>query len=81
MKEKNKIKIGDKVIVKNNLEKELLNLGFDKITSKNIAKAFVGTVQEILDLWTDEDSGQEYATVDLCCEIPVQCLEKVKDND
>ena len=81
MEEKNKMKIGDKVIVKDNLEKELLNLDFDKITSKNFAKAFVGTVQEIFDLWTDDDSDQEYATVDLCCEIPVQCLKKVNDNE
>ena len=28
------------------------------------------------DLWKNED-GQEYATVDLCCEIPVQCLEVI----
>jgi hypothetical protein len=37
---------------------------------------FAGTTQEILSVWTDAD-GQEYATVDLCCEIPVQCLELI----
>ena len=72
------MKVGDKVIVKDNLEKELLNLKFDNETSRSMARKFVGTVQKVLSLWTDEDSGQEYATVDLCCEIPVQCLEIVK---
>lgn len=71
------MKIGDIVIVKNNLEEELLKLKFDEITSKSMAERFVGTKQEIFQLWTDEESGQEYATVDLCCEIPVQCLRKV----
>ena len=67
------MEIGDKVIVKDNLEDELLKLAFDDETSKSMADRFVGTEQEVLELWTDD--GQEYATVDLCCEIPVQCLE------
>lgn len=71
------MKIGDIVIVKNNLKEELLKLEFDEITSESMAERFVGTKQEIFQLWTDEESGQEYATVDLCCEIPVQCLRKV----
>lgn len=71
------MKVGDKVIIKNNLEEELLKLEFDNETSKSMAKKFVGTTQKVFDLWIDED-GQEYATVDLCCEIPVQCLEIVK---
>lgn len=71
------MKVGDKVIIKNNLEEELLKLEFDNETSRGMAKKFVGTTQKVFDLWIDED-GQEYATVDLCCEIPVQCLEIVK---
>ena len=68
------MKVGDKVIVKNNLENELRRLTFDEGICKNMSKRFVETEQEIFSLWTDVD-GQEYATVDLCCEIPVQCLE------
>lgn len=71
------MKIGDRVIVKNNLEEELLKLTFGKETTKRMAEHFVGTEQEVFALWTNED-GQVYATVDLCCEIPVQCLEIVK---
>lgn len=71
------MKIGDKVIVKNNLEEELLKLTFSKETSERMVEHFVGTEQEVFALWTNED-GQVYATVDLCCEIPVQCLEIVK---
>jgi hypothetical protein len=68
------MKIGNKVIVKDNLEEELIKLTFDKSTAKEMANRFVGSKQEIFALWTDEENGQEYATVDLCCEIPVQCL-------
>ena len=70
------MKVGDKVIVKNNLESELRRLTFNESTCVNMAEHFVGTEQEIFDLWKNED-GQEYATVDLCCEIPVQCLEVI----
>ena len=37
---------------------------------------FTSTICEVFNLWKSED-GQEYATVDLCCEIPVQCLEVI----
>ena len=75
--EQNIVKVGNKVIVKTNLEEELRKLTFDEFTCKNMAEHFVGTEQEIFALWKNED-GQEYATVDLCCEIPVQCLEVIK---
>lgn len=68
------MKVGDKVIVKDNLESELRKLTFHEETCMAMAERFVGTEQEVLALWTNDD-GQEYATVDLCCEIPVQCLE------
>lgn len=69
------MKIGDKVKVKENLPKEMRKLGFDESCIKRFCQQFVNTKQEIFSLWTDEDNGQKYATVDLCCEIPVQCLE------
>ncbi len=72
-----KVKVGDVVIVKDNLKQELIKLTFDDITAEGMAERFVGTKQKIFQLWADEESGQEYATVDLCCEIPVQCLHKV----
>lgn len=70
------MKIGDKVIVKNNLGEELRRLKFDETTCDAMEERFVGTICEIFNLWNSED-GQEYATVDLCCEIPVQCLEVI----
>lgn len=69
------MKVGDIVTVKDNLKEELLKLDFVEVVAESMAERFVGTKQEIFQLWTDEESGQEYATVDLCCEIPVQCLE------
>ena len=71
------MKIGDKVRVKDNLKEELLKLTFGEATSEGMAERFTGTEQEIFALWTDEESGQKYATIDLLCEIPVQCLEVV----
>lgn len=68
------MKVGDRVIVKDNLESELRRLTFHEDTCVGMAEHFVGTEQEIFALWRNDD-GQEYATVDLCCEIPVQCLE------
>lgn len=72
------MKVGDKVIVKDNLESELRRLTFYEETCVSMAERFVGTEQEIFALWKNED-GQEYATVDLCCEIPVQCLSLNKN--
>lgn len=72
------MKIGDKVRVKDNLKEELLKLTFGEATSEGMAERFAGTEQEIFALWTDEESGQKYATIDLLCEIPVQCLEVIK---
>lgn len=71
------MKIGDKVIVKDNLESELRKLTFHEETCISMAETFVGTEQEIFALWSNYD-GQEYATVDLCCEIPIQCLEVIE---
>lgn len=70
------MKVGDKVKVKDNLLNELRRLTFDESTCESMAKRFMGTEQEVFALWKNED-GQEYATVDLCCEIPVQCLEVI----
>ena len=69
------MKVGDRVKIKNNLKEELKKLTFENCTCERMQKQFANTEQEIFSLWKDEDSGQEYATVDLCCEIPVQCLE------
>lgn len=71
------MKVGDKVIVKDNLESELIKLTFEECESKAFSDRFVGTEQEVLAMWVDLESGQTYATVDLCCEIPVQCLEVI----
>lgn len=49
---------------------------FNEKTCEAMEACFAGTICEVFDLWKNED-GQEYATVDLCCEIPVQCLEVI----
>ena len=53
------MKVGNKVIVKANLEEELRKLTFDEFTCKHMAEHFVGTEQEVFALWKNED-GQEY---------------------
>lgn len=73
------MKVRDRVRVKDNLAKELIRLKFDVRTTNNMVRRFVGSTITIKSLWMDDLDGQQYATVDLCCEIPVQCLEVVKE--
>jgi len=68
-------KINDKVLIKDNLLVELLRLEFTEETAKSFSKKFTGKKKKIYDIWTDKDSEQQYATIDLCCEVPLQCLE------
>lgn len=68
------IKVGDKVKVKENLPKVMRELGFIREEIPPFCRRFVNTTQEVFSIWTSDD-GTEYATVDLCCEIPTQCLE------
>lgn len=70
------IKVGDKVRVKENLPKAMRELEFIEEEIPSFCRKFVNTEQEVFSIWTDDD-GTEYATVDLCCEIPLQCLEVI----
>lgn len=45
------MKIGDKVIVKNNLREELRKLTFDERTCEVMEARFAGTICEVFDLW------------------------------
>ena len=49
------MKIGDKVIVKNNLREELRKLKFDETTCEAMEERFTGTICEVFDLWKNED--------------------------
>lgn len=71
------MKVGDKVLVKDNLKEVMERIGFEKECIENFVPRFVGTVQEIFSIWHSDDSDTDYATVDLCCEIPLECLEAV----
>ena len=64
-------------IIKDNLEEELTKLGFFDTTIKNMCNKYVNKIVKIYDTWVDKDFNQEYATIDLCVEIPVQCLEYI----
>lgn len=72
---KNDIVKLDKIKIKDNLTEELKKLGFDLIPQDRMKK-FEGTEQTAYDIWKDTD-GQIYVTVELCCEIPIQCCEKI----
>lgn len=65
---------GDKIKVKDNVVSELLKLGFAKTSAKSMV-VFENTEQIARDIYTNE--GQVYVTVDFCCEIPIQCCEKL----
>jgi len=68
------MKEGDRVIIKDNLESEMRRLNFSEEACKSMAERFVGTEQEISGLYIT-DGCDEYATVDMCIVIPVQCLK------
>jgi len=69
------IKKGNRVRIKNNLSEELIKLGFFEETIEALEE-IIGKEYTVYDLW--EDERQIYATVDLCLEIPIQCLELIQ---
>lgn len=72
------MKAGGKVKVKENLPKVMRELGFDENCIKIFCRQFVNTTQEIFQIWHNGESNTDFATVDLCCEIPLQCLEVIE---
>ena len=71
------IKIGDSVVIKENLVEELIKLEFDDHIIE-MMKKLIGNKYFVYDIWNDKQTNQEYVTVDLCLEIPIQCLENYK---
>lgn len=71
------VKVGEKVIIKDNLTEELTKLEFEDGTVE-MMKELIGSKYEAYTIWTDKWTGQQYATVDLCVEIPIQCLEVIE---
>ena len=71
-----KIKSGDIVRIKDNLRSTLEDISFDKQSIDRICK-LIGEECEVLDTWTDTDLHMDFITVDLCLEIPTQCVELV----
>lgn len=68
------MKKNDMIIIKDNLEEVMNDIGFDPEESKRFAGLYSGTQQTVFAIWADS-GGQEYATIDLCVEIPSQCCE------
>lgn len=69
------IKKGDRIKILPNLLGELRRLKFE--APEPFAHKWGGVICTAHDLWTDAD-GQVYVTVDLCCEVPIQCCEPVE---
>lgn len=72
------IREGNLIKIKSNLVEELLKLGFNKNEAEEL-KIFEGTEQMAYEIY-DED-GVAWVTIDLCCEVPLLCCEKIKDED
>lgn len=68
------MKVGDKVVIKDNLFEELCDLGFDTKESKLLAQKYVGTIQIVTYIWTSQHK-QLYVTINSDVEIPIQCIE------
>jgi len=69
---------GDKIKVKDNVVSELLKLGFDSGSAKSMS-VFENTEQTAYDVY--EDEGTTYVTVEMCCEIPIQCCEALEKKE
>jgi hypothetical protein len=71
--------IGNEVRVLPNLPEELKKLGFAAFDCLN---GLIGQTCSICDLHQDDDINpdQWYATVDICQEVPIQCLEKISST-
>ena len=69
------MEVGDKIRIKFNLLHEMKRLEFDDDIINSFCTKYSGTIQKILAIWSDGD--QEYVTIDLCCEVPIQCIEVV----
>ena len=70
------MKVGDRVVIKDNLFEELCNLGVDTKESKLLAQKYVGTIQIVVYIWTSQDK-QLYVTINSDAEIPIQCVEMI----
>lgn len=71
------IKKGDKVIINDTLGDKLTELGI-MCDIEGMESEFVGTTQVAHAIW--EDDGQQYVTIDLCIEIPIECCEVFNGN-
>lgn len=73
------LKINQKVRVRENLKDELIKLGFSKYSSEKLQDKFVNTVQNIYQIWKDDEIDNQYwATIEMCVELPLQCLEEIE---
>lgn len=70
------MKVGDRVVIKDNLFEELCDLGVDTKESKLLVQKYVGTIQIVVYIWTSQDK-QLYVTINSDAEIPIQCVEMI----
>jgi hypothetical protein len=69
------IQKGQRIRIKENLRDVLTELLFEQHTVERMSELFTGTEQVAHCIWKDGD--QEYVTIELCCEIPIQCCEAI----
>lgn len=75
MESTDKIVKGDAVIIKDNLAQRMRELGFHESQCRAFHEKFQKSVQPALAVWS-EPEGQEWVTIDLCVEIPLECCAK-----
>lgn len=71
------LKPGDRVRIKDNIGAVLQELGFDPGIPEEFQRRYAGTEQTAHSVWMEKDSKEQYATIDLCCEIPIRCCELI----
>ena len=84
---KQEIKVGDRVLIKDNLMEELVRIGFDEKEMGSFVERFKGKTETVLDVYQDADieisgvkiegTNEWFVTVELCCEIPINACQIV----
>lgn len=69
------IKVGDIIRIKDNLESELKRLDFEEYTISAFSQEWTGKICEALAIWTEDDTKEQFVTVEMCCEVPIAACE------
>lgn len=75
------IKVGDTIRIKENLKSELRRLDFEEYIISSFAEEWTGKTCEALAVWPEDDTQEQYVTVEMCCEVPIAACELLLNEE